>query len=108
MSEPDWIYKEIRAEYEKATLSVDFLKMPSGVTLTGTPSELIVVALKGLDTAPDNIVSQQPTIGTVTGANCALIAKVQNTVQGEVYQFVWKCGRSDGDIAVAVTNLPSI
>jgi hypothetical protein len=108
LKEPDFVFKSIRGNSpELATLSVDFTKMPDGVTLDAD-AQLTITDKVGIDTDPSSRIVRPVQIGTVTNANCALLCQIGGAVTGAVYQLEWSAHRSDGDVAVAVTDIPSI
>jgi len=88
------------------TMGVDFGKfLPSGVTLTGTPT-INVTALNGLDASPNSRISGGPSVGTISTANngtgntnTSVLYQISGCTPGETYQLDIYCTRSDGDRA---------
>lgn len=93
------------------TLTIDFGRfLPSGVTLTGTPT-VVLTAIFGVDTTPQARVTGGPIVGTAptssggTGiANVAIFFQVSTCVPGVEYVADIYCSRSDGDVVEASTR----
>lgn len=101
------------APNQKQTMAIDFGQfLPSGVTLTGTPTVTLSTSF-GSDPAADSRVVSGPSIGTVSAAlngsgvvNAAIIFQVANCLPGVNYIVESYCDRSDGDVAEASTRFP--
>lgn len=98
------------------TCAIDFGNfLPSGVTLSGTPS-LNVTVSKGYSSDPNNIINGSPTIGSVsadeggTGLNnTAVLFQVKGCEAGLIYTIEVTCARSDNsDIVEGWTHLTCI
>src|SRR4051812_11052813 len=84
-----------------AGLTWDF-KLPTGVTLTGTPT--VTVSVYARSAAPDaapqtRLVSKQ--VGTAVGGttNCAVVAKFGPPTNDVTYLFTVSCATSAGGVA---------
>jgi hypothetical protein len=103
---------------EVQTLAHDFGNLlPSGVSLTGTPTVTITVH-SGTDPAPqDRLVANTPQIGTVGASlplagsgvpSAAVLFQFSGGVAGTIYVVETRCARSDGDTIVGWNRLPCI
>jgi hypothetical protein len=102
---------------QKQTLAFDFGKfLPSGVTLTGTPTVTIAVSDLNGQTAPVTLDSEftgAAQVGTVTlanggsaVANAAVLRQMLPTVGGGItYCITITATRSDGDIAKGESHI---
>ena len=103
------------ASLQVQTCAIDFgVFLPSGVTLTGTPTVNLGVN-SGSDASPQSRLSSPPSIGTVptsrggTGIpNTAVIFQISGCLNGVTYTVEVVCPRSDGDTAEAWTLLPCV
>lgn len=110
--QPDYVYEDMVADNptgsgDELFLSIDFTEMGVGVTLTGSPT-IVVVDLMELDLTPQSRVLQSPAIATITAANCALEMQFGQLVQGSIYEMVWSCNNSNGEKQSRVTRVTAI
>ncbi|HEX2557319.1 MAG TPA: hypothetical protein VHK86_03270 [Nitrososphaera sp.] len=104
--EPDFVYRAMHSEAE-ATITVDFVKMGTGVTLVDDAANSVTLQTVGeVEDSSAQDRAGDPSIITVTNANCAAKVKLSGCIRGALYEIVWKFKRSDGDVAVAVTRIP--
>ena len=97
------------------TMGMDFgLFLPSGVTLTGTPTLTLGVA-SGTDPDPQSHLSFGPTVGTLPTAqggsgvtDTAIIFQISGAIGEVTYSVEGVCTRSDGDRAEGWVLLPCI
>lgn len=104
------------APEQAQTIAIDFGKLlPSGVTLTGTPTLNVSTAAAGAahDPSPASRVSVGPMIGAVpvalggtSFANAAVLAQFSNCIPNAVYVIEVVCQRSDGDKVEAYVHMP--
>lgn len=94
------------APNQKQTISLDFGNfLPSGVTLTGTPTLNWIVKF-GSDPTPTSHVTAGPIVGTISPtvggsgiADTAILFQILGLLPGVTYIVEILCNRSDGDIA---------
>jgi len=94
------------------TCAIDFGNfLPSGVTLTGTPTIRITLR-SGTDASPQSRLVGGPTVGTAAAAiggtgiaNAAILFQIGGCVGGAVYTIETYCTRSDSDVAEGWTRL---
>lgn len=95
------------------TVTCDFgFFLPSGVTLTGTPTVTVISDIAGVDPSPSHILSGSPTIGTAPPplgsnvANAAVLQRIASGLDGAIYLLEVTCSRTDGDVAEGYFRLP--